>query len=240
MTTAPARPEVIDSDGHVVEPDTVWKEYAEPEFREQLDRAGRWRAGARDQARVPGRANPRRCRDRRADDESWADDIGGETWDEESRTKMGRPGGYDPHARLRRHGRRRHRRRGALPDRRCSRGSRKPTLFGAACRAYNNWLRDYCSAAPTRLYGVGAGAAPGRRRRDRRDATLRRAARVQGRHDPAGGVPRRQEAEPPRLRPVLARRRRARLPDRHPPVAAPRHAERVPAARPRRGRDRTR
>ena len=28
-------------------------------------------------------------------------------------------------------------------------------LFGAACRAYNNWLRDYCSAAPSRLYGVG-------------------------------------------------------------------------------------
>jgi predicted TIM-barrel fold metal-dependent hydrolase len=28
-------------------------------------------------------------------------------------------------------------------------------LFGAACRAYNNWLRDYCAAAPSRLYGVG-------------------------------------------------------------------------------------
>jgi predicted TIM-barrel fold metal-dependent hydrolase len=28
-------------------------------------------------------------------------------------------------------------------------------LFGAACRAYNNWMRDYCAAAPNRLYGVG-------------------------------------------------------------------------------------
>ena len=28
-------------------------------------------------------------------------------------------------------------------------------LFGAACRAYNNWLRDYCAVAPTRLFGVG-------------------------------------------------------------------------------------
>jgi predicted TIM-barrel fold metal-dependent hydrolase len=27
-------------------------------------------------------------------------------------------------------------------------------LFAAACRAYNNWLHDYCAAAPDRLYGV--------------------------------------------------------------------------------------
>jgi predicted TIM-barrel fold metal-dependent hydrolase len=31
-----------------------------------------------------------------------------------------------------------------------------PAGFGALCRAYNNWLRDYCSADPTRLFGVGA------------------------------------------------------------------------------------
>ncbi len=32
--------EVIDADGHVVEPDTVWKEYSEPAYREQLDQPG--------------------------------------------------------------------------------------------------------------------------------------------------------------------------------------------------------
>jgi uncharacterized protein len=31
-----------------------------------------------------------------------------------------------------------------------------PAGFGALCRAYNDWLRDYCAADPTRLYGVGA------------------------------------------------------------------------------------
>ncbi|GEM_PF-5046278 len=28
--------DVIDSDGHVVEPDTLWTEYADPAFRERL------------------------------------------------------------------------------------------------------------------------------------------------------------------------------------------------------------
>ena len=28
-------------------------------------------------------------------------------------------------------------------------------LFTAACRAYNNWIREYCEESPGRLYGVG-------------------------------------------------------------------------------------
>ena len=31
-----------------------------------------------------------------------------------------------------------------------------PAGFGALCRAYNDWLRDYCAADTSRLYGVGA------------------------------------------------------------------------------------
>jgi predicted TIM-barrel fold metal-dependent hydrolase len=31
-----------------------------------------------------------------------------------------------------------------------------PTKFAALCRAYNDWLRDYCAVAPERLFGVGA------------------------------------------------------------------------------------
>ena len=34
------RLEVIDSDGHVIEPDTVWQDYSEPEYRDRLDRPG--------------------------------------------------------------------------------------------------------------------------------------------------------------------------------------------------------
>ena len=32
--------EIIDSDGHVIEPAVVWKEYADPAFRDQLDVPG--------------------------------------------------------------------------------------------------------------------------------------------------------------------------------------------------------
>src|SRR5437762_6663941 len=29
-----------------------------------------------------------------------------------------------------------------------------PALTAALCRAYNDWLADYCRAAPSRLFGV--------------------------------------------------------------------------------------
>jgi predicted TIM-barrel fold metal-dependent hydrolase len=152
MTAETTHPEVIDSDGHVIEPDTVWKEYAEPAYREQLDQPGggvqmlgMMRAYPDAFAALPTSDDG---------DASWAADVGSEGWDEEARLKMGRPGGHDPHARL-----------ADMDDEGIDVAVLYPTsmltwvddaeLFGAACRAYNNWLRDYCSAAPTRLYGVG-------------------------------------------------------------------------------------
>jgi predicted TIM-barrel fold metal-dependent hydrolase len=150
MTPAPGRPEIVDSDGHVVEPDTVWQDYADPEFRERLDVPG---GGV--QALGMTRAYPAVDRPAAAADaDSWAENIGGESWDEESRLKMGRPGGYDPHARLI-----------DMDDEGIDRAVLYPTsmltwveepdLYGAACRAYNAWLADYCAAAPDRLYGAG-------------------------------------------------------------------------------------
>src|SRR5688572_15733411 len=96
MSPSRGRPEVIDSDGHVVEPDAVWRDYADPPFREQLDVPG---GGV--QALGISRAYPNAPLPPPSDDgESWSENIGGESWDEESRLKMGRPGGYDPKARL--------------------------------------------------------------------------------------------------------------------------------------------
>lgn len=141
--------EVIDSDGHVVEPDSLWKDYSEPAFREQLDQPG---GGV--QAIGIMRAYPDAFGVRvGSDGEHWAESVGGETWDADSMAKMGRPGGYDPNARL-----------VDMDAEGIDRAVLYPTsmltwvddaaLFGAACRAYNNWLRDYCAAAPDRLYGV--------------------------------------------------------------------------------------
>ena len=41
-------------------------------------------------------------------------------------------------------------------------------IFGAACRAYNNWLHDYCAAAPSRLYPVALVPLQDPRRRSSR------------------------------------------------------------------------
>jgi predicted TIM-barrel fold metal-dependent hydrolase len=155
MATAPLRREVIDSDGHVVEPDVVWKEYAEPAYREQLDRPGGGVQALGMREAYPD-SRPDRFLDRRADAEGevWTEGLHGvESWEEEARTKMSRAGGYDPHARLR-----------DMDADGIDVAVLYPTsmltwiedasLFGAACRAYNNWLRDYCAAAPARLYGV--------------------------------------------------------------------------------------
>jgi uncharacterized protein len=143
---------VVDSDGHVVEPDTVWKDYSEPAYREQLDRPG----GGVQELGIQ-RAYPDavvRLQEPADEDGSWASGVGGESWADEARSKMGRPGGYDPHARLM-----------DMDADGIDIAVLYPTsmltwvedagLFGAACRAYNNWLRDYCSASPSRLYGVG-------------------------------------------------------------------------------------
>jgi uncharacterized protein len=152
MGAGKAACEVIDSDGHVVEPDTVWKDYSDPAYRDRLDRPG---GGVQELGMV--RAYPHALTPRlrsSEEDPSWAADIGGETWADDARTKMGRPGGYDPHARLI-----------DMDADGIDIAVLYPTsmltwvedaeLFGAACRAYNNWLRDYCSAAPGRLYGAG-------------------------------------------------------------------------------------
>jgi predicted TIM-barrel fold metal-dependent hydrolase len=148
--------EVIDSDGHVIEPDTVWSEYAEPEFRELLASG----AGGYVQATGITRAYP----DMPAEfltgggagpdsDSSW-DEIAEHTdWEAESKHKMSRPGGHDPVARL-----------VDMDAEGIDVAVLYPTamltwieeadIFGAACRAYNNWLHDYCAAAPERLFSV--------------------------------------------------------------------------------------
>ena len=202
MATSNERPEVIDSDGHVVEPDSVWHDYVEPEFREQLDvPGGGWVQVTGIMRGYPdlGTALPGTTT---GDDANWADAAMAESWEEEARTKMGRPGGYDPNARL-----------VDMDDEGIDVAVLYPTamltwveeadLFGAACRAYNNWLHDYCAAAPTRLYSVGLVPLQDVDAAITEMQPLRARSRRQSSDDPTGGVHRHQEAEPSRLRPVL-------------------------------------
>src|SRR5688500_17226113 len=86
--------------------------------------------------------------------ERMAPDFGPmETWDPEVFGILGLAGGHDPRARL-----------VDMDAEGIDQAVLYPTMllnfrpdpaeFGALCRAYNDWLRDYCSAAPNRLYGV--------------------------------------------------------------------------------------
>ena len=142
---------VIDADGHILEPVDIWDRYMDPAWR---DRAPRMVIGDNGKERllIEGQilGNPkglgRLCgvgaRDGSVDTDKmmYAD---------------GKPGGFDPHARIK-----------DLdldgidaaflyPSIGLFAGAVKdPGLAAAMCRAYNRWLADYCTPYPDRLFGI--------------------------------------------------------------------------------------
>jgi predicted TIM-barrel fold metal-dependent hydrolase len=131
---------VVDADGHVIEPPGMWHEYLEERHRARAPRPVRdenglfcWAAGDVLLLRTASRlgAGP------------------------EGAQRQVRPGGWDGSARL------------ADMD---AEGIERAFLFpslafffpelgdaelhAALCRAYNDWLADYCRAAPDRLFGI--------------------------------------------------------------------------------------
>ena len=135
-------PRVVDADGHVTEPPGLWAEYVERPFRERAPRP------ALDQRGRPCQLLDDRIIMRHAMLLTFGPEY------DFAGARIA-PGGWDPHARLR--------------DMDAdgidvavlfpSIGffvfeSPDPALVAALCRAYNNWLADYCRAAPDRLVGV--------------------------------------------------------------------------------------
>ncbi len=141
---------VIDSDGHVLEPPNFWTEYIDPAYRERapelfVDTDGRERL------RIEGKVfgGPTGL--------GLVGAIGARQGDTSIRIKYteGRKGGFDPHARI--------------PDLDLdgidavflypsvglfAGAIQDPQLAAAASRAYNRWLADYCQPYPDRLFGV--------------------------------------------------------------------------------------
>jgi predicted TIM-barrel fold metal-dependent hydrolase len=143
--------DVIDADGHVLEPVDLWEKYIDPGYRDRAPRMitdtdGKERLlvegqvlGSSKGFNVVGAIGSREG-----------------TVDEATVTyKDGRPGGFDPHARI--------------PDMDLdgidaaflypsvglfAGAVKDPGLAAAMCRAYNRWLADYCRAYPDRLFGV--------------------------------------------------------------------------------------
>ena len=142
---------VIDADGHILEPIELWDKYMDPAYRDRgpqifIDENGKERLLL--EGKVLG--NPKGLGRLGA--------VGarqGAVSDETMKYLDGRRGGFDPHARI--------------PDMDLdgidaaflypsiglfSGAVEDPKLAAAMCRAYNRWLADYCSPYPDRLFGV--------------------------------------------------------------------------------------
>jgi predicted TIM-barrel fold metal-dependent hydrolase len=136
-------PIVVDADGHVVEPLTLWDQYVDDEFRARAPRFVLDEYG-----------HPCTLFDGKVGMRAAMLLTLGPSYDT-SRFARSRAGGWDPVARL------------ADMD---AEGIDVAVLFpsvsfffpemedvraqAALCHAYNNWLGDYCAAAPARLIGV--------------------------------------------------------------------------------------
>ena len=138
---------VIDADGHILEPLDLWQKYMDPKFRDRAPKVVKGENG-KDQLVIEehqvgiSRIGAVGARQGvvAADTMTYMD---------------GKPGGFDPHQRI--------------PDMDAdgidaaflypslglfSGAIHDPPLAAAICRAYNRWLADYCSPYPDRLFGV--------------------------------------------------------------------------------------
>ncbi len=133
---------VIDADGHVTEPPGMWEQYLEPALRERAPRFAMTEQGEPCQV-ADGRFIMRHALRLTLGSEAARDGY------------QVRPGGFDPHERLR-----------DLDAEGIAAvvlfpsiglyvsDVADPALMTGLCRAYNDWLADYCRAAPDRLFGI--------------------------------------------------------------------------------------
>ena len=142
---------VIDADGHILEPLNLWSDYIEPKYRDLApklirDADGKQRLQVGEQLlgskKGLGALGGVGARD-------------GTVVDDAMEYEQGRKGGFDPHARI--------------PDMDLdgidaaflypsiglfAGAVQDPPAAAAMSRAYNRWLADYCKPYPDRLFGV--------------------------------------------------------------------------------------
>ena len=138
---------LIDADGHIIEPPVIWESYAEPAYRDRVIQVRRspegggelWIEGERRRAFGRGAPDSRPIRDPRR-----------------VHPQFPPGGGSDPAVRLR-----------VLDEEGIDQALLFPTYYlgcgdiqnpevaAATCRAYNDWIADFCRHEPERLFGVG-------------------------------------------------------------------------------------
>lgn len=141
---------VVDADGHVLEPPDMWEQYIEPKFRDRCPKLT---------VREDG-TEVFRIEDHELDLGSTFGLLGsiGSREGENSLFipyESGRPGGFDPHERIKDMDREQIDAAFLYPSLGLFLGTVKdPDTAAAGCRAYNRWLADYCGAYPERLFGA--------------------------------------------------------------------------------------
>src|SRR5258707_5926331 len=143
---------VVDADGHILEPLDLWNNYIDPKFRDRAPRIvkgdnGKERLVIEEHMVGDSRISIGRIGGVGARQGVVAADT--------LEYKDGKPGGFDPHKRI--------------PDMDAdgidavflypslglfSGAIHDPPLAAAVCRAYNRWLADYCKPYSDRLFGV--------------------------------------------------------------------------------------
>jgi uncharacterized protein len=143
---------IIDCDGHIVEPRTFWNDYVEAKYRDRLPRIVKDANGV-DRIAVGDRVSSNSVYS------PAAMCIPGGLTTPELMRKLSwddlRPGSYDPHARLKDMDAEGIDVSMLFPSIGLTFVAVKdPEVSAAGCRAYNNWMADFCKVAPTRLYNV--------------------------------------------------------------------------------------
>ena len=141
---------VIDADGHICEPEIVWTDYTQSQFHDRvlqvrtengrsgifLDGESRFAPSGSGPAEacIPGGMTP-------GQDLTWADILPG-SHDPAERVKVMQGEGIDQAL--------------FFPSIHLLWGDIKDPLVAAeTCRAYNNWMSDFCKEDPDRLFGMG-------------------------------------------------------------------------------------
>jgi predicted TIM-barrel fold metal-dependent hydrolase len=143
---------VVDADGHVVEPMRIWTELVEAKYHELVPRlvkddTGRERMMIEGKMRAPGPFSLGAA--------LTPGGLANPEWREKRTYADAQPGGWDPHARIK-----------DMDADGIDVAVLYPTVglfFGglqndglaiALCRAYNDWLAEYCKPYPDRLIGI--------------------------------------------------------------------------------------
>ncbi len=144
---------VVDADGHILEPLNLWDEYIDPKFRDRAPRIVKDNECGKERLVIEEHTvgNAQLGIGRIGAVGARQGVVAADTME----YKEGKAGGFDPHARI--------------PDMDAdgidaaflypslglfSGAIHDPHLAAAVCRAYNRWLADYCKPYPDRLFGV--------------------------------------------------------------------------------------